>query len=118
MCLRLSKAGLDTAAASICEHFLQGTSFLQGSLERLPVLFIPHILLMCHRYSVWVDSKLRLNADPLYILQRFLIDQKAEFSISQHYHRRCVWEEVRGGPESQQTRHKSTRLVFATACKI
>jgi len=46
------------------------------------------------RYSIWVDSKLRLNADPLLILERFLWRGKHEYAISNHYDRHCVWEEV------------------------
>lgn len=46
------------------------------------------------RYSIWLDSKLRLHADPLLILERFLWRGKHEYAISNHYDRHCVWEEV------------------------
>lgn len=46
------------------------------------------------RYSIWLDSKLRLHADPLLILERFLWRGNHEYAISNHYDRHCVWEEV------------------------
>ena len=46
------------------------------------------------RYSIWLDSKLRLEADPLLILENFLWRGKHEYAISNHYDRHCVWEEV------------------------
>jgi hypothetical protein len=46
------------------------------------------------RYSIWLDSKLRLNADPMLIIEYFLWRKKAEYAISVHYDRTCVWEEV------------------------
>ncbi|CAM0944191.1 unnamed protein product [Alopecurus aequalis] len=45
-------------------------------------------------YSIWLDSKLRLNADPMLIIEYFLWRKKAEYAISMHYDRTCVWEEV------------------------
>jgi hypothetical protein len=41
-----------------------------------------------------LDSKLRLNADPMLIIEYFLWRKKAEYAISMHYDRTCVWEEV------------------------
>jgi len=46
------------------------------------------------RYSIWLDSKLRLQLDPLLILEYFLWRKGYEFAISNHYDRHCVWEEV------------------------
>ena len=37
---------------------------------------------------------MRLNADPLRIIEYFLWRRKAEYAISNHYDRHCVWEEV------------------------
>ena len=48
----------------------------------------------CRRYSIWVDAKLRLESDPLLLLERFLWRKGYEFAISDHYARHCVWEEV------------------------
>ncbi|KAL3636260.1 hypothetical protein CASFOL_020807 [Castilleja foliolosa] len=45
-------------------------------------------------YSIWLDSKLRLNADPLLIIEYFLWRAGSEYAISNHYTRHCVWEEV------------------------
>lgn len=48
----------------------------------------------CCRYSLWVDSKLRLHVDPLLVFERFLWRSGHEYAISNHYDRHCVWEEV------------------------
>ncbi|KAK4261125.1 hypothetical protein QN277_004169 [Acacia crassicarpa] len=56
--------------------------------------FLSHRLFPNSRYSIWLDSKMRLNADPLLIIEYFLWRRKAEFAISNHYDRHCVWEEV------------------------
>jgi hypothetical protein len=46
------------------------------------------------RYSIWLDSKLRLQLDPLVILEYFLWREGHEYAISNHYDRHCLWEEV------------------------
>lgn len=46
------------------------------------------------RYSIWLDSKMRLNIDPMLIIEYFLWRTKSEYAISSHYDRHCVWEEV------------------------
>lgn len=46
------------------------------------------------RYSIWLDSKLRLQADPMLTLEYFLWRKGSEYAISNHYDRHCVWEEV------------------------
>lgn len=46
------------------------------------------------RFSIWLDSKLRLQADPLLILDYFLWRRGAEYAISNHYDRHDVEEEV------------------------
>lgn len=55
---------------------------------------LAHRLFPSSRYSIWLDSKMRLNADPLLILEYFLWRTRSEYAISQHYDRQCVWEEV------------------------
>jgi hypothetical protein len=52
------------------------------------------MLQLGYRYSIWLDSKLRLDSDPLLILEYFLWQGKHEYAISNHYDRHCVWEEV------------------------
>lgn len=37
---------------------------------------------------------MRLNTDPMLIIEYFLWRRKAEYAISNHYDRHCVWEEV------------------------
>ncbi|KAK6133722.1 hypothetical protein DH2020_032433 [Rehmannia glutinosa] len=56
--------------------------------------FLSHRLFPSSRYSIWLDSKLRLNADPMLIIEYFLWRAGSEYAISNHYARHCVWEEV------------------------
>ncbi|XP_038983189.1 uncharacterized protein LOC103720215 [Phoenix dactylifera] len=56
--------------------------------------FLSHRLFQSARYSIWIDSKMRLQADPLLILEYFLWRKGSEYAISSHYDRHCVWEEV------------------------
>ncbi|KAM1005937.1 hypothetical protein FF1_002737 [Malus domestica] len=60
---------------------------------KIPKL-LPHRLFPSARYSIWLDSKLRLQLDPLVILEYFLWRKGHEYAISNHYDRHCVWEEV------------------------
>ncbi|CAM6106043.1 unnamed protein product [Calypogeia fissa] len=55
---------------------------------------LTHRLFPNARYSLWLDSKLRLQSDPLLILEHFLWRGNNEYAISNHYDRHCVWEEV------------------------
>lgn len=56
--------------------------------------FLAHRLFPSARYSIWLDSKLRLQRDPSLILEYFLWRKGYEYAISNHYDRHCVWEEV------------------------
>ncbi|KAJ3671617.1 hypothetical protein LUZ60_007696 [Juncus effusus] len=56
--------------------------------------FLAHRLFPFARYSIWLDSKLRLQSDPMLILEYFLWRHGYEYAISNHYDRHCVWEEV------------------------
>ncbi|CAF2056400.1 probable hexosyltransferase MUCI70 isoform X2 [Brassica napus] len=60
---------------------------------KIPKL-LPHRLFPSARYSIWLDSKLRLQLDPLLILEYFLWRKGHEYAISNHYDRHCLWEEV------------------------
>ncbi|KAK8572160.1 hypothetical protein V6N12_028221 [Hibiscus sabdariffa] len=55
---------------------------------------LSHRLFPFARYSIWLDSKLRLQRDPLQLLDYFLWRKGHEYAISNHYDRHCVWEEV------------------------
>ncbi|XP_039010111.1 uncharacterized protein LOC120138774 isoform X1 [Hibiscus syriacus] len=55
---------------------------------------LPHRLFPFARYSIWLDSKLRLQRDPLQLLDYFLWRKGHEYAISNHYDRHCLWEEV------------------------
>lgn len=37
---------------------------------------------------------MRLNTDPMLIIEYFLWRTRSEYAISNHYERHCVWEEV------------------------
>ncbi|XP_027346945.1 uncharacterized protein LOC113858472 isoform X2 [Abrus precatorius] len=56
--------------------------------------FLSHRLFPNSRYSIWLDSKMRLNSDPMLIIEYFLWRRKAEYAISNHYDRHNVWEEM------------------------
>lgn len=56
--------------------------------------FLAHRLFPSARYSIWLDSKMRLNTDPMLIIEYFLWRSGSEYAISNHYDRHCVWEEV------------------------
>ncbi|XP_042451489.1 probable hexosyltransferase MUCI70 isoform X1 [Zingiber officinale] len=56
--------------------------------------FLSHRLFPSARYSIWLDSKMRLHTDPMLILEYFLWRTRSEYAISNHYDRHCVWEEV------------------------
>ncbi|KAL1196044.1 putative hexosyltransferase MUCI70 [Cardamine amara subsp. amara] len=60
---------------------------------KIPKL-LPHRLFPSARYSIWLDSKLRLQLDPILILEYFLWREGHEYAISNHYDRHCLWEEV------------------------
>ncbi|KAK9935163.1 hypothetical protein M0R45_022275 [Rubus argutus] len=55
---------------------------------------LSHRLFPSSWYSIWLDSKMRLNTDPMQIIEYFLWRTESEFAISNHYDRHCVWEEV------------------------
>lgn len=56
--------------------------------------FLSHRLFRSARYSIWLDSKMRLQVDPMLIIEYFLWRARSEYAISNHYDRHCVWEEV------------------------
>ncbi|XP_020575698.1 uncharacterized protein LOC110021515 isoform X2 [Phalaenopsis equestris] len=56
--------------------------------------FLAHRLFPSAWYSIWIDSKMRLQTDPMSILEFFLWRTKSEYAISNHYDRQCVWDEV------------------------
>lgn len=60
---------------------------------KIPKLLL-HRLFPNVRYSLWIDGKLQLVADPYQILERFLWRQNASFAISRHYSRFDVFEEA------------------------
>eukprot|EP00249_Psilotum_nudum_P002070 c14910_g1_i1 orf=53-1177(+) len=53
--------------------------------------FLTHRLFPAARYSIWIDSKLRLQSDPVLILEHFLWKGGYEYALSNHYDRHCVW---------------------------
>ncbi|KAG2626197.1 probable hexosyltransferase MUCI70 [Panicum virgatum] len=60
---------------------------------KIPKLLL-HRLFPNVRFSVWIDAKLELVADPYLLLERFLWRKNATFAISRHYKRFDVFEEA------------------------
>ncbi|RDX68825.1 hypothetical protein CR513_52147, partial [Mucuna pruriens] len=79
---------------------------------KIPKL-LPHRLFPFARYSIWLDSKLRLQLDPLLILEYFLWRKGYEFAISNHYDRHCVWEEVAQNKKLNKYNHSVIDQQFA-----
>eukprot|EP00850_Spirogloea_muscicola_P019207 SM000186S04125 [mRNA] locus=s186:6288:10670:- [translate_table: standard] len=74
---------------------------------------LPHRLFPNARYSIWIDSKLRLQVDPLAILERFLWRGGHEYAISNHYDRHCVWDEVAQNKKLNKYNHTVIDEQFA-----
>ncbi|WJX14226.1 hypothetical protein P8452_04521 [Trifolium repens] len=79
---------------------------------KIPKL-LAHRLFPFARYSIWLDSKLRLQLDPLLILEHFLWRKGYEFAISNHYDRHCVWEEVVQNKKLNKYNHTVIDQQFA-----
>ncbi|XP_057736431.1 uncharacterized protein LOC130951741 isoform X1 [Arachis stenosperma] len=79
---------------------------------KIPKL-LPHRLFPFARYSIWLDSKLRLQLDPYLILEYFLWRKGYEFAISNHYDRHCVWEEVAQNKKLNKYNHTVIDEQFA-----
>lgn len=79
---------------------------------KIPKL-LPHRLFPSARYSIWLDSKLRLQLDPLLILEYFLWRKGYEYAISNHYDRHCVWEEVAQNKKLNKYNHTVIDEQFA-----
>ncbi|ERN12818.1 hypothetical protein AMTRI_Chr11g155040 [Amborella trichopoda] len=75
--------------------------------------FLTHRLFPAARYSIWLDSKLRLQRDPLLILEYFLWRHNYEYAISNHYDRHCVWEEVLQNKKLNKFNHTIIDQQFA-----
>ncbi|KAL0391682.1 UNVERIFIED_CONTAM: hypothetical protein Sradi_2391000 [Sesamum radiatum] len=79
---------------------------------KIPKL-LPHRLFPSARYSIWLDSKLRLQLDPLLILEYFLWRKGYEYAISNHYDRHCLWEEVAQNKKLNKYNHSVIDEQFA-----
>ncbi|XP_050214816.1 uncharacterized protein LOC126665930 [Mercurialis annua] len=79
---------------------------------KIPKL-LPHRLFPSARYSIWLDSKLRLQVDPLLILEYFLWRKGYEYAISNHYDRHCIWEEVAQNKRLNKYNHSVIDQQFA-----
>ncbi|KAK3024814.1 hypothetical protein RJ639_042819, partial [Escallonia herrerae] len=79
---------------------------------KIPKL-LPHRLFPSARYSIWLDSKLRLQLDPLLILEYFLWRKGYEYAISNHYDRHCMWEEVAQNKKLNKYNHTIIDEQFA-----
>nr|XP_043617363.1 probable hexosyltransferase MUCI70 [Erigeron canadensis] len=74
---------------------------------------LAHRLFQNARYSIWLDSKLRLQLDPLLVLEYFLWRKGREYAISNHYDRHCVWEEVAQNKRLNKYNHTIIDEQFA-----
>ncbi|OMO82457.1 hypothetical protein COLO4_22994 [Corchorus olitorius] len=74
--------------------------------------FLSHRLFPSAKYSVWIDSKMRLNTDPMLIIEFFLWRVRAEYAISNHYDRHCVWEEVQQNKRLNKYNHTAIDEQF------
>lgn len=79
---------------------------------KIPKL-LSHRLFPSARYSIWLDSKLRLQQDPLLLLEYFLWRKGHEYAISNHYDRHCVWEEVERNKKLNNYNHTMIDQQFA-----
>ncbi|XP_051149958.1 uncharacterized protein LOC127264461 [Andrographis paniculata] len=75
--------------------------------------FLAHRLFSSARYSIWLDSKLRLQLDPMLILEYFLWRKGYEYAISNHYDRHCLWEEVAQNKKLNKYNHTIIEEQFA-----
>ncbi|WOL14215.1 hypothetical protein Cni_G22995 [Canna indica] len=78
---------------------------------KIPKL-LAHRLFPSARYSIWLDSKLRLQSDPYLILEYFLWRRGYEYAISNHYDRHCVWEEVMQNKKLNKYNHTAIDQQF------
>ncbi|GMH26150.1 hypothetical protein Nepgr_027993 [Nepenthes gracilis] len=74
--------------------------------------FLSHRLFPSSRYSIWLDSKMRLNTDPMLIIEYFLWRSGSEYAISNHYDRHCVWEEVLQNKRLNKYNHSAIEEQF------
>ncbi|KAL4583312.1 hypothetical protein LXL04_007882 [Taraxacum kok-saghyz] len=79
---------------------------------KIPKL-LAHRLFHNARYSIWLDSKLRLQVDPIVVLEYFLWRKGHEYAISNHYDRHCVWEEVAQNKKLNKYNHTIIDQQFA-----
>ncbi|XP_076900282.1 putative hexosyltransferase MUCI70 isoform X1 [Bidens hawaiensis] len=74
--------------------------------------FLSHRLFPSARYSIWLDSKLRLHTDPMQLIEYFLWRNKAEYAISNHYTRHWVWDEVQQNKRLNKYNHTAIDQQF------
>lgn len=84
----------------------------RGDKRANNVVAYESLIKLC-RYSIWLDSKLRLQLDPLLILEYFLWRKGYEYAISNHYDRHCVWEEVAQNKKLNKYNHTVIDEQFA-----
>lgn len=56
---------------------------------------------------------MRLQVDPMLIIEHFLWQKKSEYAISNHYDRHCVWEEVLQNKRLNKYNHTAIDEQFA-----
>ncbi|KAF5958663.1 hypothetical protein HYC85_005888 [Camellia sinensis] len=80
--------------------------------------FLSHRLFPSSRYSIWLASKMRLQTDPMLIIEFFLWQTRLEYAISNHYTRHCVWKEVHQNNRLNKYNHTAIDEHFAYTLKL
>ena len=91
-------------------NWISGNSLLTCSITYIFFLFIHEYIF---RYSIWLDSKLRLQLYPLLILEYFMWWKSYKYVLSNHYDRHCVWEEVTQNKRLNKYNHTTIDHQFS-----
>ncbi|GBG85378.1 hypothetical protein CBR_g40021 [Chara braunii] len=78
---------------------------------KIPKL-LAHRLFPQARYSIWIDSKLRLRVDPMRIFEWFLWRKGYEYAIANHYARHCLHDEVARNKKLNKYNHSAIDAQF------
>ena len=91
-------------------NWISGNSLLTCSITYIFFLFIHEYIF---RYSIWLDSKLRLQLYPLLILEYFMWWKSYKYVLSNHYDRHCAWEEVTQNKRLNKYNHTTINHQFS-----
>jgi hypothetical protein len=73
------------------------------------IKMLPHLYLQKWKYSLYVDSNIRMKENPYFLINKYMHKQGIGFLVSKHYLRNCVYHEAiqcmklgKGDPEAIQ----------------